>query len=536
MTMAGWFGEPWLALPRFALACLGSVVLAALLHALLRRAATRWPALLAHRSVWLAAQTAVVLACLLALVPAPRAGIAPVLSLPAPDAVAATTALTEMPDAPDAPAAPKPARAVPESDLAGLAYLVPDWLPAAWLGIYLAGLAWHGARRLRSRRHWQLLLRQARILDAAELRACPAMTHEQRRLVASACLTVRATDLPVSPMLHGVRRPCLLLPAHMAALDVGQQRMIVEHELAHWRRADPSWLALSAMLALAFWFNRPLRRLHEALRDAVELGCDDAVLAGRGGAERQGYAAALVAQLRLQAHGFAPATHAAAFGSLGVAARIGRMRMAHPPRLSRRGRLLAGAGIAACAVAGSLLQPTFSTAAPVVAMPAPLALTAPAEAAAPHVHATWRYPLAAPRVTSLYGVRSPSRPEGHHGIDLAARRGAPVLAVAGGSVSEVAFDEAWGHYVRVDHGGGRSSLLIHLDRVDAAPGQRVAAGDPLGAAGSSGKATGPHLHLEYWQDGRRLDPALVLPDLLAHATPKAIAQRAAQGNPVPTDL
>ena len=54
--------------------------------------------------------------------------------------------------------------------------------------------------------------------------------------------------------------------------------------------------------------------------------------------------------------------------------------------------------------------------------------------------------------------------------------------------------------------------------------------------GASGLATGPHLHLEYWQDGRRLDPRLVLSDLLGHATPKALAQRSAQGNPLPTDL
>jgi murein DD-endopeptidase MepM/ murein hydrolase activator NlpD len=88
--------------------------------------------------------------------------------------------------------------------------------------------------------------------------------------------------------------------------------------------------------------------------------------------------------------------------------------------------------------------------------------------------------------------------------------------------------------VRIDHGAGRQSLVMHLDRIDVAAGQQVAAGQVVGAAGATGKATGPHLHLEYWQDGRRLDPALMLAGLDAHATPRALARRAAQGYPQPT--
>jgi murein DD-endopeptidase MepM/ murein hydrolase activator NlpD len=411
------------------------------------------------------------------------------------------------------------------------------WLPLAWLGAYLAGLAWHAAQHMRTWRRWQAVLRGARIVGAAELRHCAAMTPSQRNRIAAARLTVRTIDLPVSPLLYGVRKPCLLLPARLWALDASQQQLIVEHELAHWRRADPAWLALSSVLALLFWFNRPYRRLDTALREAVELGCDDAVLAGRPATERQSYAAALVAQLRLQAQWQAPVCAAAAFGAPGVAGRVQRMRAARPPRLSVHGRMLAGAAVGALAMLGAALQPAFSSAAPttIPATAAALPATVAQIAQVQQVPEAWRYPLTEPRVTSLYGVRSPSRPKGHNGIDFKARRGTQIVAVAAGSVSETGFDPAWGHYVRVDHGSGRSSLLIHLERIDVAPGQRVVGGEPLGTSGASGKATGPHLHLEYWQDGQRLDPALVLSDLLAHATPKALAQRKAQGNPVPTD-
>ncbi|MEW7848995.1 M23/M56 family metallopeptidase [Massilia aurea] len=508
--------EPWL-LARFAAACAGSVVLAWTLSLLLRRAARRWPALLAHRSVWLCAQAGVVLVFALAVAPLPRSAIAPALVLPAPagESVPVGESAVLAPLAQSLPAL-APAQAHDRFDT-----LWP-LLPAAWLAAYLAGLGWHVARRLRAHARWRVLLRQTRIVDAAALRAWPGMTPAQRARIEGR-LTVRTVDLPVSPMLHGLRRPCLLLPAHMMTLDVRQQQLIVEHELTHWRRADSLWLTLSGVLALLFWFNRPYGRLDGALREAVELGCDDAVLAGASGSERQGYAGALVAQLRIQAG----ARHGVAFGQLGVAARVQRMRAARPPRLSRQGRLLAGAAIAASALLGAALQPAFSSSVPSLsAMP-----SAPPRA----LPEQWRYPLDRPRITSLYGVVSRSVPKGHHGIDLAAPRGTPVRAVAAGTVLEAAFDAAWGHYVRVDHGGDTSSLLIHLDRIDVVPGQRVKAGELLGASGASGKATGPHLHLEYWEGWQRLDPVKMLPDLLQHATTKAIARRAAQGNPVPTD-
>ena len=510
----------WL-LVHFAVACAGSLVLAFALSMLLRLAARRWPALLAHRSVWLGGQAAVVLVFLLAVAPLPRSAIAPALTLPAP---APRHALMAEPDVlPPLTQTTPVLSPLPAQDPVDAVW---RYLPVAWLAAYLAGLTFHAAQRLRMQRCWTMLLRQTRRVGDAELRAWPGMTPAQRVLVAGR-LTVRTIDLPISPMLHGVRHPSLLLPAHVSALDVRQQQMIVEHELTHWRRADPLWLTVSGVLALLFWFNRPYQSLVGALREAVELGCDDAVLSGASNSERQGYAGALVAQLRRQA-GWQPGWQpGVAFGGLGIVGRVQRMQAARPPRLSGQGRMLVGGGVAALALLGAALQPAFSSGVPSLTPAPPIAPHAPTE--------TWRYPLDQPRITSLYGVVSPSVPKGHHGIDLAAPRGTPVLAVAAGTVLEAAFDAAWGHYVRVDHGADTSSLLIHLDRIDVAPGQRVKAGDLLGTSGASGKATGPHLHLEYWEGRQRLDPVQMLPDLLQHATKKAIARREAQGNPVPTD-
>jgi murein DD-endopeptidase MepM/ murein hydrolase activator NlpD len=534
---------------RFAAASAGSVVFAWLLAALLRHAARRWPALAVHRSVWLLGQAAVVLVFVCALAPLPRAALAPAVALPralagGAEPVRAVDAHTVMPGAvlaTDTAAAPSnvlPGQAdehrsrLPDtghgaaSAIAIVATAALHWLPAALLACYLAGLGWVCVRRLLAARRWQrALLGHSRVLGAAELAAWPGFTPLQRQRIAALKLSVRTTGLAVSPAMLGALRPCLVLPSHLQALAPAQQAMIVEHELTHWRRRDGVWLAASGLAGLLFWFNRPYQGLNGALREAVELGCDDAVLAGRTQRERQTYAAALVAQLALQ-----PRQHAApAFGQLGVRERVLRMRELRPPRLSNRGRLAACAVAAGLASLGAALQPALS------APPAPAAPLTPSLPLAAPAPQAWRYPLAQPRVSSLYGVRSPQRSSAHHGIDFAARRGTPVTAVADGIVAEAAADERFGNFVRLDHGGGRQSLMAHLDSIAVRTGQQLSAGQLIGAAGATGKATGPHLHLEYWQDGHRRNPELVLAGLAAHATSRALAQRKAQGFPIPDD-
>jgi murein DD-endopeptidase MepM/ murein hydrolase activator NlpD len=60
--------------------------------------------------------------------------------------------------------------------------------------------------------------------------------------------------------------------------------------------------------------------------------------------------------------------------------------------------------------------------------------------------------------------------------------------------------------VQVDHGNGRSTLYAHLSRKDVRQGQRVAQGQRLGAVGSTGQSTGPHLHFEFRVNGAHQDP------------------------------
>ncbi|MEV4076158.1 FG-GAP-like repeat-containing protein [Nonomuraea fuscirosea] len=80
--------------------------------------------------------------------------------------------------------------------------------------------------------------------------------------------------------------------------------------------------------------------------------------------------------------------------------------------------------------------------------------------------------------------------------------GTPALASAPGTVIEtVTGHSGYGNYVRVDHGGGWTSLVAHLDRITVSRGARVDAGQELGKVGTTGNSTGPHLHYEQEADG-----------------------------------
>jgi len=98
----------------------------------------------------------------------------------------------------------------------------------------------------------------------------------------------------------------------------------------------------------------------------------------------------------------------------------------------------------------------------------------------------------------------------HLGLDFAAPGGTQVHAINRGTVllaQQLYFE---GGFVVIDHGQGLLSLYLHLSDFQVKPGDEVAAGQAIGLSGSSGRATGPHLHLAVRWQGVYLDPAVLL--------------------------
>lgn len=114
-------------------------------------------------------------------------------------------------------------------------------------------------------------------------------------------------------------------------------------------------------------------------------------------------------------------------------------------------------------------------------------------------------------LTSYFGPRPASDTNGigstnHGGIDLAASTGTPIAALASGLVTIAGWYGGYGNAVQIDHGNGMSSLYGHMSSVGVSVGQQVGTGQTIGAVGSTGNSTGPHLHLSMFQDGVAVDP------------------------------
>lgn len=112
-------------------------------------------------------------------------------------------------------------------------------------------------------------------------------------------------------------------------------------------------------------------------------------------------------------------------------------------------------------------------------------------------------------MTSGFGMRFHpilKRRRMHAGIDFGARQGTPIHASADGIVIAATYTQGYGNMVIIDHGGGISTLYGHCSRISVGGGQRVKRGDVVGAVGSTGLATGPHLHFEVRVNGRPVNP------------------------------
>lgn len=121
-------------------------------------------------------------------------------------------------------------------------------------------------------------------------------------------------------------------------------------------------------------------------------------------------------------------------------------------------------------------------------------------------------PLEFSRVSSGYGMRFHpvlGRNKVHLGVDYAAPTGTPVRTIADGVVSFAGWQRGYGNVIEIDHSGKKSTLYAHLSRIDVKEGARVAQGDFIGAVGSTGMSTGPHLHFEFLDNGVHQDPLAI---------------------------
>lgn len=433
-----------------------------------------------------------------------------------------------------------------------------DWgLIAAvmlWL-IYGAGLsvALMGALQ----RHYQ---RRAVLRDA--LPASARLQSMLRRLAAP--LEIKDAELKVSDavqsaVLTGWRGVILVPPALEA--DPEAARHVLLHELTHLKRGDERERLVGTALKTLLWFHWPLRQIEKHLEAAREIACDAGVVSLLGRNAAKPYAATLISMMKAEPQ------PACAFGT--DSRRFCEMRIkaivsgrSSSRRTSVVFLLLGGLAVSPIAFAQSVLTdrverfvpvylPSVSETAMASSDPRPIlaalpptgevevqpiliageaALAAPAPLGAPAPTPqpvstgtplrTFSHPVSGGSISSVFGQR-PSRPGGapkfHHGVDVAGPTGTDVKAVEDGIIihAEAGYNghESWGNTIVIDHGDGWQTLYAHLHDFEVEVGDRVSAGERIGGMGATGRATGPHVHVEVHYNGERMNPADHIPGL-----------------------
>ena len=123
------------------------------------------------------------------------------------------------------------------------------------------------------------------------------------------------------------------------------------------------------------------------------------------------------------------------------------------------------------------------------------------------------WPIDGGWISSPYGKRTDpinGKLSVHHGVDIAAKRYTPIKTVAAGIVSFSGRRTGYGRVVEITHGNGYTTLYGHNQVNKVKLGERVKKGQVIALVGSSGRATGPHVHFEVRSNGDRINPSQFL--------------------------
>lgn len=364
-------------------------------------------------------------------------------------------------------------------------------------GIWFTGFCWH-LRQLRQQwQQLQLFTEQAAAVTASDILQgiCPSAIAAIKPQLLQ--LQLKQQQGTGSPFVFGFFRLSLLLPANFAYFPAAERLLLLQHELCHVRRHDPQQLLCWRLLAALCWFNPVVARLEAAFVRAMELTVDRQVLAQQPELALS-YGKAMLTSLKYQQYAN---QISAGFTRQKVDEQFYQQRLTQLFQpvvlwpLHRLAALIMAVllGMLCCYLLFSQLW---------------WRQTAPEQ---------WHWPLQRVEVNSGFGVKSAIRQyRPHTGLDLAGHAGDEVRAVAPATVliaDNSSLHPNLGLVVLLDHGAGYQSLYAHLQQVNVRPGDRVMAGTAIAAVGSSGKATGPHLHFELLLQGVQQDPMLYLPAL-----------------------
>lgn len=427
--------------------------------------------------------------------------------------------------APSAPASDAGRSAFPVMEIAAVIWLIGAL--AGGMAILVAGIRFALAIR-----------REGSTPVPGELQALFARicAHSGIRVNSGIRPTVRLqlSSLVTTPTLFGLLSPIVLIPRKMAdQLDADEWECVLRHELVHYRRKDIAVNTLFTLLAAVHWFNPAVWYGLRRLRFEQEAACDASVLAALG--DRAAYPRSIIKVLEIGASGSAaPAGIGFSNYKSHIKRRMSMIRNYEPSK--RRAGLLGVAVL--CVVALFALPSVYAKegleADRSAAKPGPAAAVLPGgepeEAAVTagsatgameetvklstgDVEAVTFVMPASGSMTAGFGYRThPNTKQQslHDGIDIADREGTDVTAAASGNVVSAEYDGTYGYTVVIEHDARWHTEYRHLQSLSVEQGEAVNAGDRVGGMGSTGAATGSHLHFSVRLNGEYVDPEPLL--------------------------
>lgn len=308
----------------------------------------------------------------------------------------------------------------------------------------------------------------------------------------------------------------IVMPArYLHAMSAESLSDIVRHEREHIARRDDECGLILRLILCVCWLSPFAHGLFGRWSHSTEIRCDMAVTAGRTLTMRKAYADTLLQAIHIAA-GRVMQYPAAAFSTHRI--RNEKMRITHIMTGTRptykRGRARLGLALTASALTALGVVTLSTTAnagnnAPQAPKLADTQAPVTAPTLAPHIQM-----MVTGRLSSQYGPAKDPFKDGavrdHFGVDIAAATGTPIYAPADGVVTAATDayrgNPKYGNVVALQTDGGVLTVFAHLDGYSVAAGDSVTQGTQIATVGSSGKSTGPHVHIETYRNGTRVDP------------------------------
>ncbi len=363
-----------------------------------------------------------------------------------------------------------------------------------WLLIWSSISLYSVYRQLRGIHHLKKIIKHALVLDDASALAASHLEKLQN-LHDKTGVEIRITQQKISPFVCQWVKKYLVIPQRLLMnLDAQQLDLIISHEMAHLKKHDAPLMLLVQMLSSVMWFNPLINKFIQHMNCAIEMRCDNHVLSHKPHLRRT-YAQLVLKVLREsvtqtsnpKVTAFSNTKHRS------ISMRINNIMKASEQDVKskyRKTTLYGQALVLACM--------TFITQSQLQAAP----LTETTE--------TFVHPVKEAKVTSRYGTKNKFH-KFHKGIDLGAKKDTPIVAIANGTVristDQIENRKNYGKIIIIDHADGLHSVYSHLNSRTVQQGQKIKAGELIGYVGETGKATGPHLHLEIRKGDEHLNPS-----------------------------